>query len=65
MALERAATSASTVEGSSAGAYTCNEYPSLAFILPKTMRDFLLFVGLLIAWVALTRWVLPRFGVPT
>ena len=29
------------------------------------MRDFLLIVVFLIAWIALTRWVLPRLGVPT
>jgi hypothetical protein len=29
------------------------------------MRDFLVFLAFLIGWIALTRWVLPRFGVPT
>jgi hypothetical protein len=29
------------------------------------MSDFVWFVVLIAAWVVLTQWVLPRFGVPT
>ena len=29
------------------------------------MRDVLLVVGFLAFWIALNRWVLPRFGVQT
>ena len=29
------------------------------------MGDFVWFVVLVAAWVVLTQWVLPRFGVPT
>ena len=29
------------------------------------MRDVLLVVGFLVLWIALNRWVLPRFGVQT
>jgi hypothetical protein len=29
------------------------------------MRDVLLVVGFLAIWIALNRWVLPRFGVQT
>jgi len=29
------------------------------------MGDFIWFVVLVAAWVVLTQWVLPRFGVPT
>jgi len=31
----------------------------------KTMKEILLFVGLLVLWLFLTRWLLPRLGVPT
>jgi hypothetical protein len=29
------------------------------------MKETLLFAGILIAWIALNRWILPRFGVST
>jgi len=29
------------------------------------MRDVLLVIGFLVFWIALSRWVLPRFGVHT
>jgi hypothetical protein len=29
------------------------------------MREFLIFAGAVIAWVALTRFILPRCGVAT
>ncbi len=29
------------------------------------MRDVLFVVGFLVFWIALNRWVLPRFGVQT
>ena len=29
------------------------------------MHDFLLFIAFIAIWVALTRFVLPRMGVPT
>jgi hypothetical protein len=29
------------------------------------MNDLLLFVVLVVAWVAMQRWLLPRMGVPT
>ncbi len=29
------------------------------------MRDVLYVVGFLVFWIALNRWVLPRFGVQT
>ncbi len=28
-------------------------------------KDILIFVAFLAVWLLLTRWVLPRFGVPT
>ena len=65
MALAQSTASPTLWKAVPPGAYTCNEHPSFAFVLPEIMRDFLVFAGFLIAWVALTRWVLPRFGVPT
>ncbi len=29
------------------------------------MKEFWLFVGFFIVWIALNRWILPRFGVET
>lgn len=29
------------------------------------MKDILIVAGFLVAWIALNRWVLPRFGVQT
>lgn len=29
------------------------------------MHDFLVIVSILAAWLLLTRWVLPKLGVPT
>lgn len=29
------------------------------------MRDTLILLAVLVAWVVLNRWVLPRLGVPT
>ena len=29
------------------------------------MRDVLLMAGVLVAWIVLQRWILPRFGVST
>jgi hypothetical protein len=29
------------------------------------MRDFLMLIGFLVFWVALQRYILPRFGVQT
>lgn len=29
------------------------------------MKEFLLFTGFFIFWIALNRWVLPHFGVQT
>lgn len=29
------------------------------------MKDLLLLAGFLIFWIALNRWILPRFGVQT
>jgi hypothetical protein len=29
------------------------------------MNDLILFLLILIGWVALQRWILPRLGVPT
>jgi uncharacterized membrane protein len=29
------------------------------------MKEALFFVGLLVLWIFLNRWVLPRMGVPT
>lgn len=29
------------------------------------MKDTLLVLGFLVAWIVLNRWVLPRFGVQT
>lgn len=29
------------------------------------MKDTLVFAGLLVAWIVLFRWVLPRFGIET
>ena len=28
-------------------------------------KSVALFTGVLVAWIALNRWILPRFGVPT
>jgi hypothetical protein len=33
--------------------------------LTYSMNDLLLFVVLVVAWVAMQRWLLPRMGVPT
>jgi len=27
--------------------------------------DFLIFVGVIVGWVVLNRWILPRFGIHT
>jgi hypothetical protein len=29
------------------------------------MKETLLFLGILVLWLVLNRWVLPRLGVPT
>ena len=29
------------------------------------MKDTLIVIGFLVAWIVLNRWVLPRFGVET
>jgi hypothetical protein len=29
------------------------------------VRDLLLIVGVIVAWLVLQRWVLPRLGVPS
>ena len=29
------------------------------------MKDLLLFFAILVGWIVLNRWVLPRFGVQT
>jgi hypothetical protein len=29
------------------------------------MKEFLLFAGVIVLWLILNRWVLPRLGVPT
>jgi hypothetical protein len=29
------------------------------------MKDFAILLGVLVLWIALNRWVLPWFGVPT
>ena len=29
------------------------------------MKDYLLFAGIFVAWIALNRWILPLFGVQT
>ncbi len=29
------------------------------------MKDTLIIVGVLVAWIVLNRWILPRFGVQT
>jgi hypothetical protein len=31
----------------------------------KGMDNILILVGVVVAWVALTQWVLPKLGVPT
>ena len=31
----------------------------------KAMKDALLPIGILVLWIVLNRWVLPRMGVPT
>jgi hypothetical protein len=31
----------------------------------KSMSEWLLPLGFLVAWIVLNRWVLPRLGVPT
>ncbi len=29
------------------------------------MKEFLIFLGVMMLWIVLNRWVLPWFGVPT
>jgi hypothetical protein len=29
------------------------------------MKELLVFAGLLVGWIVLQKWILPRFGVPT
>jgi hypothetical protein len=29
------------------------------------MSEFITVIGLVLLWIVLSRWVLPRFGVPT
>lgn len=29
------------------------------------MKDILIFTGILVAWIVLNRWIMPRFGVQT
>lgn len=29
------------------------------------MKDTLIVIGFLVAWIVLNRWILPRFGVET
>jgi len=29
------------------------------------MNEFMIVAGLVLLWIVLSRWVLPRFGVPT
>jgi hypothetical protein len=31
---------------------------------PRPVADTLLLIGVLVAWLVLTRWILPRLGVP-
>lgn len=35
------------------------------FAYDEGMRDFLVFLLFLAAWLVLTRWLLPKLGVPT
>jgi hypothetical protein len=31
----------------------------------KTMSDVWVMIGVVVAWIVLNRWVLPKLGVPT
>lgn len=31
----------------------------------KSMSTFLILIGVVAAWIALNRWILPKMGVPT
>ena len=31
----------------------------------KTMSEFLVMIGFVVAWIVLNRWVLPKLGVAT
>lgn len=29
------------------------------------MKDFLIFFGIIVAWVVIQKWLLPKFGIST